>query len=142
MLLKIKFGITSNAIFNFLKKSKLIQNFGQIPEIGFLFLVLLSLLSLLRQPLFSFVADKSKYLTILSKAHAVSLFIFAIISFFCLIYCYIISDFSVLNVYLNSNSLKPLIYKISASWGNHEGSLLLLLVIMCFYNLAFTFLLE
>jgi cytochrome c-type biogenesis protein CcmF len=115
------------------------QNFGQIPEIGFLFLVLLSLLSFLRQPLFSFVINKSKYLTTLSKAHAASLFIFAIISLFCLIYCYIISDFSVLNVYLNSNSLKPLIYKISASWGNHEGSLLLLLVIMCFYNLVFTF---
>ncbi|MFQ3307529.1 MAG: cytochrome c-type biogenesis protein CcmF [Candidatus Midichloriaceae bacterium] len=47
------------------------------------------------------------------------------ISFASLIVCYIISDFSVLNVVYNSNKLKPLIYKIAASWSNHEGSMLL-----------------
>jgi len=59
---------------------------------------------------------------------------------FCLIYSYIISDFSVQNVYLNSHILKPLIYKISGSWGNHEGSMLLLVTILSFYSAAFAIL--
>lgn len=57
----------------------------------------------------------------------------------CLIYSFIISDYSVLNVYQNSHHLKPLIYKISGSWGNHEGSMLLLLSITSFYAAAFAY---
>ncbi len=57
----------------------------------------------------------------------------------CLIYSFIISDYSVLNVYKNSHHLKPLIYKISGSWGNHEGSMLLLLSVICAYTCAFNF---
>ena len=109
-------------------------------EIGFLFLALLSIFSFIGLVPISFFIKQSQYLVKFSKIHSICLFFFAIFSFLSLIYCYVVSDFSVLNVYLNSNSLKPLIYKISASWGNHEGSLLLLLVIICFYNLAFTFL--
>ena len=45
-------------------------------------------------------------------------------SFFCLAWSSAVSDFSVLNVAENSNSLEPLIYKITGSWGNHEGSIL------------------
>ena len=51
--------------------------------------------------------------------------IFTITSFFALMYAYIISDFSNFNVFQNSHSDKPLIYKISGTWGNHEGSMLL-----------------
>lgn len=65
-------------------------------------------------------------------------------SFFCailcqlfLIYCYIISDYTVINVYQNSHHLKPLLYKIVGSWGNHEGSMLLLITVLCGYNLFF-----
>jgi len=57
----------------------------------------------------------------------------------CLIYSFVTSDYSVSNVYQNSHHLKPLIYKISGSWGNHEGSMLLLLVIISGYTLAFNF---
>ena len=48
-----------------------------------------------------------------------------LISFFALMNAYVTSDFSVKNVAENSNSLKPMIYKISGVWGNHEGSMLL-----------------
>ena len=50
-------------------------------------------------------------------------FIFVIIGFFILLYTFIISDFSNETVYNNSHSTKPLFYKITGLWGNHEGSL-------------------
>lgn len=56
-----------------------------------------------------------------------------------LIYSFIISDYSVANVYQNSHHLKPLLYKIAGSWGNHEGSMLLLISVLSFYNLIFAF---
>jgi cytochrome c-type biogenesis protein CcmF len=52
-------------------------------------------------------------------------FICLTIAFFSLIYCFAISDFSVLLVANHSHQLKPLLYKITGSWGNHEGSMLL-----------------
>jgi cytochrome c-type biogenesis protein CcmF len=47
---------------------------------------------------------------------------------------YIASDFSVINVYENSHSAKPLIYKISGVWGNHEGSMLLWVLVLAFFS--------
>ena len=61
------------------------------------------------------------------------------ISFSSLILAYMISDFSNFNVFQNSHSSKPLIYKIAGTWGNHEGSMLLWLLIMSHYNLFFSF---
>jgi cytochrome c-type biogenesis protein CcmF len=48
-----------------------------------------------------------------------------LLSFLALTHAYIVSDFSVENVYANSHSAKPLIYRITGVWGNHEGSMLL-----------------
>ncbi len=62
-----------------------------------------------------------------------------ILSFFSLMYAYIISDFSNFNVFQNSHSQKPLMYKISGTWGNHEGSMLLWLSILSVYALLFSF---
>ena len=59
------------------------------------------------------------------KILALGLLMSSLISFFSLMYCYIVSDFTVINVFQNSHTSKPLIYKISAVWGNHEGSMLL-----------------
>jgi cytochrome c-type biogenesis protein CcmF len=56
---------------------------------------------------------------------ALTQFLLVGISFGCLTAVYLSSDFSVRNVFENSHSLKPLIYKLSGVWGNHEGSLLL-----------------
>ncbi len=51
-------------------------------------------------------------------------------AFACLVWLYITSDFSVLNVAENSHSAKPLIYKITGVWGNHEGSMVLWVLIL------------
>ncbi len=49
---------------------------------------------------------------------------------FCLVWSNVSDDFSVLNVAENSNSLKPLLYKITGTWGNHEGSIILWALIL------------
>ena len=60
-----------------------------------------------------------------------------IISFFTLIFAFVISDFSLITVYENSHSLKPIFYKISGTWGNHEGSLLLWIIILTIFSYFF-----
>ncbi len=58
-------------------------------------------------------------------------------AFLALIILFWLSDFSIQNVYNNSHTEKPLFYKISGSWGNHEGSMLLWALISASYILAF-----
>ena len=60
-----------------------------------------------------------------------------IVCFLTLIIAFIISDFSIITVYQNSHSLKPFFYKISGTWGNHEGSLLLWVIILTFFSFLF-----
>ncbi len=60
-----------------------------------------------------------------------------IICFLVLIAAFIISDFSLITVYQNSHSLKPLFYKIAGTWGNHEGSLLLWSIILSIFSFLF-----
>ena len=60
-----------------------------------------------------------------------------ILSFFCLVYSFIISDFSNKTVYNNSHTTKPIFYKISGTWGNHEGSLLLWLLVLTLFIFLF-----
>ena len=62
------------------------------------------------------------------------LLIFSSIAFFSLMYGYFVSDFTILNVFKNSHSSKPLIYKIAATWGNHEGSMLLWMLVLTIFN--------
>src|SRR5450755_1360012 len=50
---------------------------------------------------------------------------FVALAFGALTICYVTSDFSVANVYENSHSQMPLVYKFTSVWGNHEGSMLL-----------------
>ncbi len=61
-------------------------------------------------------------------------------AFAALVYSYAVSDFSVLNVLLNSHTQKPLLYKIVATWGNHEGSMLLWAWILSAYGFALAYL--
>ena len=74
----------------------------------------------------------SKIFSVLSIQSAMVL-----ISFFSLIYVFIISDFSNETVYNNSHTTKPLFYKISGTWGNHEGSLLLWLLVLTLFIFIF-----
>ena len=64
---------------------------------------------------------------------------FVLVSFISLIISFIISDFSNETVYNNSHTTKPLFYKITGTWGNHEGSLLLWLLVLSGVLLGFIF---
>ena len=66
-------------------------------------------------------------------------FFFVFISFISLVYSFVISDFSNETVYNNSHTTKPLFYKITGTWGNHEGSLLLWLLVLTGVLLGFIF---
>jgi cytochrome c-type biogenesis protein CcmF len=74
--------------------------------------------------------NKPKLISISVKGLLIS----TIISFFLLMYLHIISDFSVINVFQNSHTTKPLFYKITAVWGNHEGSMLLWILVLTIFN--------
>ena len=64
-------------------------------------------------------------------------FFTVIISFISLVYSFVISDFSNETVYNNSHTTKPIFYKISGTWGNHEGSLLLWLLVLTLFIILF-----
>tara|TARA_B100000780_G_scaffold228938_1_gene168467 strand:- start:5852 stop:7756 length:1905 start_codon:yes stop_codon:yes gene_type:complete len=66
-------------------------------------------------------------------------FYLILFSFFILVICFSISDFSIISVYENSHTDKPLFYKISAAWGNHEGSMLLFILVISLYGILFLF---
>ncbi len=63
-------------------------------------------------------------------------FILVAIAFFALMTAYVTSDFSVLNVWQNSAAAKPMLYKISGVWGNHEGSMILWVLILTLFGAA------
>lgn len=63
--------------------------------------------------------------------------ILVLTAFLSLVYAYSISDFSIMNVALNSHTSKPLFYKISGVWGNHEGSILLWLLVLSGFSAVF-----
>lgn len=65
---------------------------------------------------------------------AVTGFALTALSFAALTIAYMQSDFSVLNVWENSHSLKPMLFKITGTWGNHEGSMLLWVLILTFFG--------
>ncbi|HEU6440864.1 MAG TPA: heme lyase CcmF/NrfE family subunit, partial [Microvirga sp.] len=73
---------------------------------------------------------------LMSVGRATGLAVFACIAFafMALTIAYVTSDFSVVNVVENSHSAKPLIYKISGVWGNHEGSMLLWVLILALFG--------
>ncbi|MBM7067661.1 heme lyase CcmF/NrfE family subunit [Actibacterium sp. 188UL27-1] len=66
----------------------------------------------------------------LAQPAATAQFVLVAASFFALTYAFVTSDFSLRLVTLNSHTLKPMIYKVSGVWGNHEGSLLLWVMIL------------
>jgi len=68
-----------------------------------------------------------------------SQFLLVSVAFGALTYAYITSDFSVLNVVANSHTAKPMLYKISGVWGNHEGSLMLWALILSLFAAAVAF---
>jgi cytochrome c-type biogenesis protein CcmF len=103
-----------------------------IAEIGAFALVLALCLSLAQTGLgFAAWARRSPVLQGASEGAAAGAFAAVAIAFFALMAAFVRSDFSVANVAANSHTMKPLLYKVAAVWGSHEGSMLL-------WNLALT----
>ncbi len=69
-----------------------------------------------------------------ARSTAIAQLVFVAASFAALIALHVSSDFSVVNVVENSHSMKPLIYKITGVWGNHEGSMLLWVSILALFG--------
>ncbi len=69
-----------------------------------------------------------------ARSTALAQLAFALAAFAALVTLHVTSDFSVANVYENSHSLKPLIYKITGVWGNHEGSMMLWVSILALFG--------
>jgi cytochrome c-type biogenesis protein CcmF len=65
-----------------------------------------------------------------ARPAAIVQFLFVALAYGALTYAHVVSDFSLVNVIENSHSLKPFIYKISGVWGNHEGSMLLWVLVL------------
>jgi cytochrome c-type biogenesis protein CcmF len=97
-----------------------------VPEIGQFALILALLLALTQAtlPLLGAARGNRSWIALAAPAGQAQ-FIFVAIAFCCLGYSFITNDFSVLNVATNSNSQLPLHYRLAATWGSHEGSLLL-----------------
>ena len=94
------------------------------------FLLTLSLIFSIAQFFISQKKNKSKFIALSVNG----LLICSFLSFALLIYSHVVSDFNVLNVFQNSHTTKPFIYKVSGVWGNHEGSLLLWILILTIFN--------
>jgi cytochrome c-type biogenesis protein CcmF len=106
-----------------------------IAEIGHYALVLALALALVQATLpIAGARLNDRLLMGIAEPVAIVQFLFVAISFAALTTLYVTSDFSVLNVYENSHSAKPLIYKISGVWGNHEGSMLLWVLILSVFG--------
>src|ERR1051326_5076754 len=97
-----------------------------IPEIGQFALVIALLLALTQATLPLIGASQGNRVWMaLAVPTGQAQFLFVALAFSCLAYSFITNDFSVLNVATNSNSQLPLHYRLAATWGSHEGSLLL-----------------
>ena len=106
-----------------------------INEIGHFTLLLAFCVALLQATVPLFGAHKGRIdLMAISESAANLQFALLLASFGALTHAFITSDFSVKLVVLNSHSLKPMLYKITGVWGNHEGSMLLWVLILSLFG--------
>lgn len=105
------------------------------PEVGHYSLILALTLALI-QSVVPIVGARRNDAALMAVGTSTSLaqFAFALVAFGVLTVAYVASDFSVANVVENSHSLKPLLYKITGVWGNHEGSMLLWVLILALFG--------
>ena len=112
-------------------------NAPMITEIGHFALVLALCVALLQAvlPLYG-AARGDGPLIAWARPAALAQFLFVAIAFVALMHAYAVSDFSLANVAANSNSTKPLLYKLTGVWSNHEGSMLLWVFILTLFGAA------
>ncbi len=111
---------------------------SMIAEFGH-FLLLLALALAIIQSGAAWLPGKNNALFNLSLSVSRGQFFLLALSFLALTYCFIVNDFSVSYVAANSNSKLPLIYRICAVWGAHEGSMLLWVFILSIWTLLVGF---
>jgi len=105
------------------------------PELGHFALALALLVALAQASLPLWGATRSgTRLMALGNATAEASFLLVAFSFAALTYAHVTSDFSVANVVENSHTAKPLLYKFTGVWGNHEGSMLLWVLMLTFFG--------
>jgi cytochrome c-type biogenesis protein CcmF len=111
-----------------------------IPELGHFALIISLCFAIVlgTVPLIGAHREQPQWMS-LARPLAAGQFFFVVIAFACLIYCFVTSDFSVKNVAANSNTKLPVYYKITASWGSHEGSLLLWVLMLTGWTAAVAF---
>src|SRR5205814_7927548 len=108
-----------------------------ITEIGHFALVLALCVAVLQASLPLYGAARGDGpLIAWARPAALVQFLFVAIAFFALMHAYAVSDFSLANVAANSNSTKPLLYKLTGVWSNHEGSMLLWVFILTLFGAA------
>jgi cytochrome c-type biogenesis protein CcmF len=83
---------------------------------------------------------RSQSAAAVASGAALGQFVFVALSFGALVFGFVTSDFSIADVANNSHTLKPLIYKITGVWGNHEGSMLLWVLVLSIYSAGIAFL--
>ena len=111
-----------------------------IPEIGHFALILALSVGVVQGifPLWGSLTGKQNWVS-MAKPAAYGQFFFLVISFICLLYAFITNDFSVKYVANNSNTQMPTLFRVSALWGAHEGSLLLWAMILSAWGAAVAF---
>ena len=108
-----------------------------ITEIGHFALVLALCVAVLQASLPLYGAARGDGpLIAWARPAALAQFLFVAIAFVALMHAYAVSDFSLANVAANSNSTKPLLYKLTGVWSNHEGSMLLWVFILTLFGAA------
>lgn len=108
-----------------------------LPEIGNFALVLAFVMAVIQAGLPLIGAQLgNRQLMAVAEPAAFGQFLFVAIAFAILTHAFVVSDFSVLTVAANSHSAKPMLYKISGVWGNHEGSLVLWVLILTLFGAA------
>ncbi len=108
-----------------------------IIELGHFALILAMLVAIVQMvvPFWGARVRDARMMAIAGPA-AISQLLLILIAFLSLMNAYVTSDFSVANVFENSHSTKPLIYKIAGVWGNHEGSMVLWVLILAIFGAA------
>jgi cytochrome c-type biogenesis protein CcmF len=105
---------------------------GEIGQIALCFALALSLV----QSFAGLAGLRSVQARSIAASSALGMFVFTALAFGALMIGFVTSDFSIADVANNSHTLKPLIYKITGVWGNHEGSMLLWVLVLGIYSAA------
>jgi len=108
-----------------------------IPELGHYALVLALFVAFVQAgpPLIGAATRNAAWMNVAGPA-AIAQMLLVLVAYGALTWAHVASDFSVQNVVQNSHSLKPMLYKVSGVWGNHEGSMVLWIVMLTLFGAA------